>query len=81
MAARLRRLEGMVRGMVELDGAATGNSTVPRDSAQERSTIGSIIHSERATNYVGGTHFMAILEDVSSSDAVVTRRMSGRVED
>lgn len=79
MAARLRRLEGMVRGMVELDSAANGNSNVTHDSTQGRNTTGSIIHSERATNYVGGTHFMAILEDVSCSSTIVNCRMSGKV--
>ncbi|KAI1117292.1 hypothetical protein F5Y14DRAFT_377490 [Nemania sp. NC0429] len=69
MAARLRRLEGMVRGMVELDSATSSNNNASRDSAHERSTIGSIIHSERATNYVGGTHFMAILEDLEDLKA------------
>lgn len=53
-----------MRGMVELDSAANGNSNVTHDSTQGRNTTGSIIHSERATNYVGGTHFMAILEDL-----------------
>lgn len=66
MAARLRRLEGMVRGMVELDGAVSGNNKALHDSTPGRNTSGSVVHSERATNYVGGTHFMAILEDVSS---------------
>ncbi|KAI0550857.1 hypothetical protein F4679DRAFT_583225 [Xylaria curta] len=65
MAARLRRLEGMVRGMVELDGAMSGNSSALSDSTPGRNTSGSVVHSDRATtNYVGGTHFMAILEDL-----------------
>ncbi|KAI1754500.1 hypothetical protein F4782DRAFT_528422 [Xylaria castorea] len=64
MAARLRRLEGVVRGMVELDGAVSGNSSALSDSTPGRNTSGSVVHSERATNYVGGTHFMAILEDL-----------------
>ncbi|KAI0194116.1 C6 transcription factor [Xylaria flabelliformis] len=62
MAARLRRLEGMVRGMVELDGAMSGNSAAL--TTPGRNTSGSVVHSDRATNYVGGTHFMAILEDL-----------------
>ncbi|KAI0457909.1 fungal-specific transcription factor domain-containing protein [Xylaria acuta] len=65
MAARLRRLEGMVRGMVELDGAVSGSSSgALSDSTSGRNASGSVVHSERATNYVGGTHFMAILEDL-----------------
>ncbi|KAI1429546.1 hypothetical protein F5Y12DRAFT_710033 [Xylaria sp. FL1777] len=70
MAARLKRLEGMVRGMVELgddgngggDGGDDGNGA--GSSRQRYDTGGSVVHSQRATNYVGGTHFMAILEDL-----------------
>ncbi|KAI1354972.1 hypothetical protein F5Y01DRAFT_271789 [Xylaria sp. FL0043] len=64
MAARLKRLEGMVRSMVEIDGGGSGDGKGPGESAQRYDTGGSVVHSERATNYVGGTHFMAILEDL-----------------
>ncbi|KAI0537797.1 hypothetical protein GGR58DRAFT_470290 [Xylaria digitata] len=64
MAARLKRLEGMVRGMVESDGIMSGDGNGLGDATQRRDTGGSVVHSERATNYVGGTHFMAILEDL-----------------
>ncbi|KAI1820622.1 hypothetical protein F4861DRAFT_545394 [Xylaria intraflava] len=64
MAARLKRLEGMVRGMAEaeLDRGEGGNVEASRDSPS--ASGGSVVHGERATNYVGGTHFMAILEDL-----------------
>ncbi|KAI0119965.1 hypothetical protein GGR51DRAFT_2985 [Nemania sp. FL0031] len=62
MAARLKRLEGMVRGMVELEPGGKGHGL--GDSAQGRNPSGSVVHSEQTTNYVGGTHFMAILEDL-----------------
>ncbi|TGJ83427.1 hypothetical protein E0Z10_g5321 [Xylaria hypoxylon] len=62
--ARLKRLESMVRGMVESDGVVSSDSNGPSESTQRRDTGGSVVHSERATNYVGGTHFMAILEDL-----------------
>jgi hypothetical protein len=65
MAARLKRLEGMVRGIVELEGAVGGDGSGAGDSIQKQHAVGSVVHSEKATNYVGGTHFMAILEDVS----------------
>lgn len=69
MAARLQRLEGMVRGMIELDGGpdtGSGGTAGGNASASAGSRMGgSVVHSEKATNYVGGTHFMAILEDVS----------------
>lgn len=70
MAARLRRLEGMVRGMVELDGG-NGGGDGKGFSTQGRNNSGSVVHSDRATNYVGGTHFMAVLEDVSLSECVL----------
>ncbi|KAI0198988.1 hypothetical protein F4808DRAFT_451625 [Astrocystis sublimbata] len=59
MAARLRHLEGMVRGMVDADG--NGNLT---GMTAERNTSGSVVHGDRVTNFVGGTHFMAILDDL-----------------
>ncbi|KAI1332028.1 hypothetical protein F5Y16DRAFT_358351 [Xylariaceae sp. FL0255] len=74
MAARLQRLEGMVRGMIELDGGAdsgargddpTGNAAM----TQPHRIGGSVVHGEKATNYVGGTHFMAILEDLEDLKA------------
>ncbi|KAI1477918.1 fungal-specific transcription factor domain-containing protein [Daldinia eschscholtzii] len=63
MAARLKRLEGMVRGMIDTDGAMP---IIPPDkrAGQEQSAGGVIVQGERATSYVGGTHFMAILEDI-----------------
>ncbi|KAI0913323.1 hypothetical protein F4823DRAFT_622315 [Ustulina deusta] len=64
MAARLKRLEGMVRGMVELEGGVSNNDNGSGESTRGFNTGGSVVHSERATNYVGGTHFMAILEDL-----------------
>ncbi len=70
MAARLKRLEGMVRGMVELEGGVSNNDNGSGESTRGFNTGGSVVHSERATNYVGGTHFMAILEDVSCSGTI-----------
>jgi hypothetical protein len=67
MAARLKHLEGMVRGMVESEGAGTRVANGSDDSGQGQNTTGSVVHGDRAMNYVGGTHFMAILEDVSGS--------------
>lgn len=69
VAARLKRLEGMVRGMVELDGGVTGDDTNRGQSTQSEQGA-SVVYNEKATNYVGGTHFMAILEDVSRSSTV-----------
>ncbi|KAI0598101.1 hypothetical protein F4775DRAFT_557729 [Biscogniauxia sp. FL1348] len=71
MAARLKRLEGMVREMIDTDGgkgvnddvAATATTTTTPKGADAG---GSVVlgGGGRATSYVGGTHFMAILEDL-----------------
>lgn len=37
-----------------------------RKAGQEQSAGGLVVQGEKATSYVGGTHFMAILEDVSA---------------
>ncbi|KAF6806560.1 C6 transcription factor [Colletotrichum musicola] len=67
MAARLKRLEGMVRTMMD-DGVAVppavtaaAAAPAPRDVAQPG---GQFVQGERAPTYVGATHFMAILEDI-----------------
>lgn len=73
MAARLRRLEGMVRGM--LDGGAVpageGATGAARGEGGDGEAdfgrgMGVVVHGEGrgATTYVGATHFMAILDDV-----------------
>lgn len=75
MAARLKRLEGMVRGMIDIPndsssnvGEVRGGVALPAHCSSEGKNPGGhvIVRSERSTNYVGGTHFMAILEDVSN---------------
>lgn len=64
MAARLKRLEGMVRGMMDEEGnikrqpQAAGESAAPQLKGQ-------VVHGENATTYVGATHCLAMLEDVS----------------
>ncbi|KAI1466325.1 fungal-specific transcription factor domain-containing protein [Daldinia caldariorum] len=63
MAARLKRLEGMVRGMIDTEGTMP-ISRPDKRTGQEQSAGGVIVQGENATNYVGGTHFMAILEDI-----------------
>ncbi|KAI1375204.1 hypothetical protein F4677DRAFT_143977 [Hypoxylon crocopeplum] len=63
MAARLKRLEGMVREMIDTDGSVQ-TAPADRNVAQEQSTGGLVVQSQKATSYVGGTHFMAMLEDI-----------------
>ncbi|KAI1765965.1 fungal-specific transcription factor domain-containing protein [Hypoxylon sp. FL1150] len=63
MAARLKRLEGMVREMIDTDDA--GNVPVAgQKHEQEPGTGAVVVHGPKATSYVGGTHFMAMLEDI-----------------
>ncbi|KAK8058743.1 hypothetical protein PG994_009191 [Apiospora phragmitis] len=73
MAARLKRLEGMVRGMVDVPGGGASSSSggggrpaaINAPETAGRDPCGQVVvQSERSTNYVGGTHFMAILEDI-----------------
>ncbi|RYP71862.1 hypothetical protein DL769_004575 [Monosporascus sp. CRB-8-3] len=88
MAARLKRLEGMVREMIDTDvalpatsaagrgteagavamagvvgpGAGAGTTTPPGEAAADAG--GLIVQGQKATSYVGATHFMAILDDI-----------------
>ncbi|KAI1867981.1 uncharacterized protein JN550_006788 [Neoarthrinium moseri] len=71
MAARLKRLEGMVRGMLDENGAPLSNSNSggrglerAHQSEAPLEAGGQVVRGDRATSYVGGTHFMAILEDI-----------------
>ncbi|KAI1390969.1 fungal-specific transcription factor domain-containing protein [Hypoxylon trugodes] len=62
MAARLKRLEGMVRGMIDLD---TSIQMPPVDNlTKQGQSAGLLVQSEKATSYIGATHSMAILEDI-----------------
>ena len=67
MSARLRRLEGLVREMMDNEGDLMpkpeqhlneGGSDVPQ-------VKGHVVRGETATTYIGATHCMAMLEDVS----------------
>ncbi|KAF9881049.1 hypothetical protein CkaCkLH20_01199 [Colletotrichum karsti] len=65
MAARLKRLEGMVRTMMDDGGSlpSAAPAPVPKDENVAQPG-GQIVQGERGTTYVGATHFMAILEDI-----------------
>lgn len=65
MSARLKRLEGMVREMMDTE--------VPPEKEKEKETSDGaagpavqahVLRGENATTYVGATHCMAMLEDV-----------------
>ncbi|KAF4452901.1 hypothetical protein F53441_4327 [Fusarium austroafricanum] len=71
MSARLKRLEGMVREMMDSEGAAPGNSAsagntsvLANGTATGPEVPGHVVHGERGTTYVGATHCMAMLEDI-----------------
>ncbi|KAI0166843.1 fungal-specific transcription factor domain-containing protein [Hypoxylon sp. FL1284] len=63
MAARLKRLEGMVRDMIDTDDPAHASAAKQRTDQGPRNGA-TVVHGPKATCYVGGTHFMAMLEDI-----------------
>ncbi|OAA72499.1 Transcription factor [Cordyceps fumosorosea ARSEF 2679] len=80
MSARLKRLEGMVRSMLEAEaeekagedgrasrrrGSGEGKSEDEKTDAQEtRPAQGQVVRSLQGSTYVGATHCMAMLEDI-----------------
>lgn len=78
VAARLRRLETMVRGMMDGDGsverlASQLQQQLPElgvqgkgQPVQPSALDGNVVKGSNSTTYVGATHCMAMLEDVSS---------------
>lgn len=75
MTARLKRLEAMVRGMMDGDGdgereeqqeLVSKSGGIVVDGAPREETHAQVVFGGRArTTYVGATHFMAMLDDVS----------------
>ncbi|KKP01326.1 hypothetical protein THAR02_06568 [Trichoderma harzianum] len=63
MAARLKRLEGMVRGMMDDEGNLRSGPQAAEGVAPQLK--GKVVHGDNATTYVGATHCLAMLEDVS----------------
>ncbi|KAI1415233.1 hypothetical protein F5Y13DRAFT_178255 [Hypoxylon sp. FL1857] len=61
MAARLKRLEGMVRGMIDTDAI---DPAPDKRSVQGQTAGGLVVQGQKAQTFVGGTHFMAMLEDI-----------------
>ncbi|KAF9771447.1 hypothetical protein IL306_010913 [Fusarium sp. DS 682] len=71
MSARLKRLEGMVREMMDSEGSSPGNqASVGIGSGPANGTAtgpevqGHVVHGKRGATYVGATHCMAMLEDI-----------------
>ena len=72
MAARLKRLEGMVRGMMDADGNHISQPSQPGPGEQKQGDEetpqlkGQVVRGQNEkTSYIGATHCMAMLEDVS----------------
>lgn len=71
MGARLKRLEGMVRGMMDANGDSVSQQPKQKQPEQrnERPQVmevkGQVVRGQVPTTYVGATHCMAMLEDVS----------------
>jgi hypothetical protein len=63
MAARLKRLEGMVRNMMDSEGRPASPGRDPGEGEVPQMK-GKFVQSDHASTYVGGTHFMAVLEDI-----------------
>ena len=66
MSVRLKRLESMVRNMMDSEEAAGK----PREQQEAHLVRAQVVRGERGTTYVGATHCMAMLEDVSALGAV-----------
>ena len=74
MTARLKRLEAMVRGMMDGGGEPSPEGTRQLHSetmdavspSPKEETSAQVVFG-RATTFVGATHFMAMLDDVSFS--------------
>jgi hypothetical protein len=69
MAARLKRLEGMVREMLDTESPDHQQQQQLAAEADEfilsRGKVVQVEGGDRGTTYVGATHFMAMLDDVS----------------
>ncbi|KAJ4321657.1 hypothetical protein N0V84_005211 [Fusarium piperis] len=68
MSARLKRLEGMVREMMDAEGSAgprrAGEANGAPAPVAGPEVQGHVVRGEKATTYVGATHCMAMLEDI-----------------
>lgn len=71
MSARLKRLEGMVREMMDSEGTLQTEVPIAVNSSRVTNGVtgpevqGQVVRGDKTTTYVGATHCMAMLEDVS----------------
>lgn len=68
MTARLKRLEGLVREMMDAEGEAKTQIKVVTECSAP-ALKGHVVQGEHGTAYVGATHCMAMLEDVRANMA------------
>ncbi|CAG7557749.1 unnamed protein product [Fusarium equiseti] len=70
MSARLKRLEGMVREMMDSESAVQTAGSDPGNNSQVANGVtgpevqGHVVKGNKTTTYVGATHCMAMLEDI-----------------
>ncbi|KAJ4141340.1 hypothetical protein NW768_000551 [Fusarium equiseti] len=70
MSARLKRLEGMVREMMDSENATQTTESNPGNNSQASNGVtgpevqGHVVKGNKTTTYVGATHCMAMLEDI-----------------
>lgn len=64
VAARLKRLEGMVREMMDDEGGQKPEA-IDVGEPDAPQVKGQVVHGDHATTYIGATHCLAMLEDVS----------------
>lgn len=68
MSARLKRLEGMVRNMMEAEAEESAGAKGTEETAstkEAKPAQGQVVRSVQGSTYVGATHCLAMLEDVS----------------
>ncbi|CAF3444008.1 unnamed protein product [Fusarium graminearum] len=70
MSARLKRLEGMVREMMDSEGTLQTEVPIAVNSSRVTNGVtgpevqGQVVRGDKTTTYVGATHCMAMLEDI-----------------
>ncbi|GFP55305.1 fusarisetin A cluster transcription factor fsa6 [Trichoderma asperellum] len=69
VAARLKRLEGMVREMMDDEGNHKPQTTRESGGPVAPQVKGQVIHGDHATTYIGATHCLAMLEDIEDIKA------------
>ncbi|KAL7925420.1 fungal-specific transcription factor domain-containing protein [Trichoderma austrokoningii] len=69
VAARLKRLEGMVREMMDDEGGPKPQPARDVGEPVAPQVRGQVVHGDHATTYIGATHCLAMLEDIEDIKA------------